>query len=220
MAGSSRGFSHFCHKSDFLPSPNAPRRGHHSNLSLLHVIKGQANMKIKYLLAASAVSLTAATAVVPTVASAQQITSGVEGRVTDEEGNALPGATVTITDTRTGSTRTLSTGGNGGFNATGLVAGGPYNITATAEGFEGQTLEGQSLSASGSLRLTFSLTPSASGEVIVVTGARVQASQLAVGPGQAFDLEALEGFPSITRNVVDIIRTKFMSIIMRMRWCK
>ncbi len=162
-------------------------------------------MQIRYFLAASAAALSAA-AIMPTAAMAQQITSGVEGTVSDENGNPLSGATVTITDTRTGSTRTLSTGGNGGFNATGLVAGGPYSITATATGYEGQTLEGQSLSASGSLRLTFSLSQSADESVIVVTGARVQAAQLAVGPGQAFDLESLEGFPSITRNVVDIVR--------------
>ncbi len=163
-------------------------------------------MKIKYLLAASVVSLSAA-ATIATPAAAQQITSGVEGTVSDSEGNPLPSATVVITDTRTGASRTLSVGGSGSFNATGLVAGGPYTITATAEGYEGQTLEGQSLSVSGNLRLTFRLEDAAvSGSVIVVTGARVQASQLAVGPGQAFDLEALEGFPSISRNVVDIVR--------------
>ncbi len=162
-------------------------------------------MKLKYLLAASVVSLSAA-ATIATPAVAQQITSGVEGTVNDADGNPLPGAVVTITDTRTGAIRTLTTGGNGGFSATGLVSGGPYSITATAAGFEGQTLEGQSLSASGSLRLTFSLDANADESVIVVSGARVQASQLAVGPGQAFDLESLEGFPSITRNVVDIIR--------------
>ncbi|MHA7821031.1 MAG: TonB-dependent receptor [Erythrobacter sp.] len=162
-------------------------------------------MKIKYLLAASVVSLSAA-ATIATPVAAQQITSGVEGTVTDDAGNPLAGASVTITDTRTGSSRTLSTGGAGGFNATGLVAGGPYTITATADGFEGQTLEGQSLNANGSLRLTFRLESSTTGATIVVTGARVQASQLAAGPGQSFDLEALEGFPSITRNVVDIVR--------------
>ncbi len=162
-------------------------------------------MKLKYLLAASVVSLSAA-ATIATPVHAQQITSGVEGSVSDADGNALPGATVVITDTRTGATRTLTAGNGGGFSARGLVAGGPYTITATASGFEGQTLEGQSLSASGSLRLTFNLSASASEAVIVVTGNRVQATQQAVGPGSAFDLETLEGFPSITRNVVDIIR--------------
>lgn len=162
-------------------------------------------MKMKYLLAASVVSLSAAT-MVAAPAAAQQITSGVEGSVRDSDGNPLSGATVSITDTRTGSTRTATTGSGGNFSAQGLVAGGPYSITATASGFEGQTIEGRSLSVSGNLRLSFSLSASATESVIVVTGARVQAVQLAVGPGQGFDLEALEGFPSITRNVVDIIR--------------
>ncbi|MEO0440030.1 MAG: TonB-dependent receptor [Pseudomonadota bacterium] len=162
-------------------------------------------MKIKYLLAASVVSLSTA-GLMATPAAAQQITSGVEGSVNDADGNPVAGASVTITDTRTGSSRTISTGGSGGFSAQGLVSGGPYTITATAPGFEGQSLENQSLSVSGNLRLTFELAANASEEVIVVTAARVSAAQLAVGPGQAFDLETLEGFPSITRNVSDIIR--------------
>ncbi|MEL6876049.1 MAG: TonB-dependent receptor, partial [Pseudomonadota bacterium] len=162
-------------------------------------------MKIKYLLAASVVSLSTA-GLMATPAAAQQITSGVEGTVNDADGNPVAGASVTITDTRTGSSRTLSTGGSGNFSAQGLVSGGPYTITATAPGFEGQSLENQSLSVSGNLRLTFELSANASEEVIVVTAARVSAAQLAVGPGQAFDLETLEGFPSITRNVSDIIR--------------
>ena len=162
-------------------------------------------MKIKYLLAASVVSLSAA-AMMAAPAAAQQITSGIEGSVKDADGNAISGATVAITDTRTGSTRTVTTGGSGNFSAQGLVAGGPYTITATASGFEGQSIENRTLNVSGNLRLSFGLTQSATENVIVVTGARVQAVQLAVGPSQAFDLETLEGFPSITRNVSDIIR--------------
>ena len=161
-------------------------------------------MKIKYLLAASVVSLSAAT-MMAAPAAAQQITSGVEGSVRDADGNAISGATVTVTDTRTGSTRTLTTGGSGNFSAQGVVAGGPYTITATAPGFEGQTIENRSLNVSGNLRLSFGLTASSDENIIVVSGARVSAVQLAVGPGQGFDLETLEGFPSITRNVSDII---------------
>ena len=40
----------------------------------------------------------------------------------------------------------------------------------------------------------------------MVTGARAQVTQVAVGPGTAFDTETLEAFPSITRDVRDIIR--------------
>ena len=165
-------------------------------------------MKLKYLLAASVVSLSAA-ATIATPAAAQQITSGIEGRVTDADGAALPDATVVITDTRTGQSRTLDASTDGSFRAGSLVPGGPYTITATAPGYEGQTVEGQYINISGNTGFRFQLDSLAAGSaenVIVVTGARANVTQLAVGPGIAFDTQTLEAFPSITRDVRDIIR--------------
>lgn len=165
-------------------------------------------MKLKYLLAASVVSLSAA-ATIATPAAAQTITSGIEGEVTDESGAAIAGATVTITDTRTGQTRTLTAGSNGSFRAGSLPPGGPYTVTATAPGYEGQSVEDQFINISGNTSYSFALTSTAAGasdNVIVVTGARAGATQLAVGPGIAFDTQTLESFPSITRDVRDIIR--------------
>ncbi len=163
-------------------------------------------MKLKYLLAASVVSLTAATTIA-TPAVAQQITSGIEGRVVDESGVAISG-TVIVTDTRTGQARTLSTGSDGTFRLDSLVTGGPYTVTATSPGFEGQTLENVSLTLQGNTQLVFSLAGASAGgdNVIIVTGARVQLSQRAIGPGQSFGVETIEAFPSITRDVRDIIR--------------
>lgn len=162
-------------------------------------------MKIKYLLAASIVSLSAAT-MMAAPAAAQQITSGVEGSVKDSSGQPIAGASVTVTDTRTGQSRNISTNANGNFRADNLVTGGPYTITANASGFEGQTIENQSISLQGNTSYSFALDAGTSDEVIVVTAARVQATQLATGPGQSFGLETLEAFPSITRDVRDLIR--------------
>lgn len=162
-------------------------------------------MKIKYLLAASVVSLSAA-ATIATPAAAQQITSGVEGDVTDANGGPLAGAMVTVTDERTSQTRTTTAGSDGSFRVQSLPPGGPYTVTVTADGFEGQTVENVFTSISGNTGFSFALTESASGNVIVVTGARAQVTQVAVGPGTAFDTETLEAFPSITRDVRDIIR--------------
>ena len=160
-------------------------------------------MKLKYLLAASLASISTAIAL-PQVAQAQQITSGVTGTVNDENGNPIPGATVVVTDTRTQASRTLTTGETGSFTASNLVVGGPYTISANAGGYEGQTVEGVVTTIQGDTSLTFSL--SAGGGEIVVSGTRVALTQLAVGPGLVFSADTLESFPSITRDVRDIIR--------------
>lgn len=166
---------------------------------------GNLNMKMKYLLAASVVSLSTA-GLMATPAAAQQITSGVEGQVNDEQGNAISGATVTITDTRTGQKRTVTSGTNGQFRSTSLVPGGPYTVTVLAAGFEGQTVENQFINLKGNTDFTFELASGSNDNVIIVTGTRANVTQLAVGPGQTFSTEALEGFPSISRDIRDIVR--------------
>ncbi len=160
-------------------------------------------MKFKYLLAASMVSLSAGV-VLPAPAAAQQITTGIAGTVTDENGSPIGGATVTITDTRTGATRTLTTGEDGGFVATNLTTGGPYTATANAEGFEGQSLPDIFTNLQGETGLAFTLTRG--GGVIVVTAERVTVTQMAVGPGTSFAGEVLEASPSFNRDIRDIIR--------------
>lgn len=164
-------------------------------------------MKLKYLLAASVVSLSAA-AVLPAPVMAQQITSGIEGTVSAVDGTDIPGATVTVTDTRTGQSSTLTAGSDGQFRVDSLITGGPYEITATAPGYEGQTVEGVFINLQGNSQLTFTLSDAGVGEenVIVVSGSRVQLSQRAIGPGQSFGTETIEAFPSITRDIRDIIR--------------
>lgn len=165
-------------------------------------------MKIKYLLAASVVSLSAAT-MLPAPVSAQQITSGVEGRVTDADGAALPNAVVTVIDTRTNQTRNATVSADGNFRTSSLVPGGPYTITVTAPGYEGQSVENQFLTVSGNTSFTFELSPATADgadNVIVVSGTRARATQLALGPGSAFGAETLEAFPTITRDIRDFIR--------------
>ena len=165
-------------------------------------------MKLRYLLAASVLSVAAA-ATAPQVALAQQTTSGVQGVVADSDGNPLSNASVTVTDTRTGQTRTQTVDSDGGFLFGSLITGGPYTVTVTAPGYEGQQVEGQIINLSGNTAYTFELEAdagSAADNFIVVTAARANVQQLAVGPGTAFGASTLEGFPSITRDIRDIIR--------------
>jgi len=165
-------------------------------------------MKLKYLLAASIVSL-AATTTIATPAFAQQIVTDVEGRVTDEAGNPLAGATVTVINTTTNAVRTTSADSQGNFRVTALPPGGPYEVTVSAAGFEGQTVQDVYTALGRPTTFGFTLTETAAGgtdNVIIVTGARAGVAQVAVGPGQAFGSLELEAFPSITRDIRDIIR--------------
>ena len=82
-----------------------------------------------------------AATVIPAAPSfAQQITTSIQGRVTDDSGAALANATVTVTDTRTGATQTCETNAGGSFSAQNPTTGGPYSVTAAADGFQGQTV--------------------------------------------------------------------------------
>lgn len=162
-------------------------------------------MKLKYLLAATALSMPAI-AMFPASVAAQQTTSGFSGSITDAAGAPIANAQVTITDNRTGATRTLEAGSNGEFRTSGLPTGGPYTVTATATGFEGQSVENVSLNLSAAANLTFSLTESNTGNTIFVTAARVQLAETAMGPSQSFDISVLESVPSINRDIRDVIR--------------
>lgn len=155
-----------------------------------------------------AVPLTAAT-VVPMVAQAQQITTEISGQVTSATGAPLGNAVVVVTDTRTGESRTLTANQDGLFAARNLTTGGPYTVSATAQGYQGQTVEAVNTSLQGATELTFALTPvsaEATAGTIVVTAQRANVQLRAIGPGTGFGTETLEAFPSISRDVRDIIR--------------
>jgi len=151
----------------------------------------------------------AAALAMPAAAYTQQITTEVQGQVVDQAGAAVPNATLVILDTRTDTSRTITAEADGKFSARGLPTGGPYVITATAPGYQGQTVENVFTTLQGTTQLTFTLTAAATAaeeEAIVVTGQRAGVQLRAIGPGQAFGAESLEAFPSITRDIRDIIR--------------
>ncbi|MEX0326847.1 MAG: TonB-dependent receptor [Puniceicoccaceae bacterium] len=60
--------------------------------------------------------------------------SGLGGRVLDASGAGIEGATVQAVHTPTGTTYTSRTRENGRYNFSGVRVGGPYTITATADG--------------------------------------------------------------------------------------
>jgi hypothetical protein len=68
------------------------------------------------------------------LAAAQSTTGEITGRVTDAQGSAVPGATVTAENTRTALQRVTTSGGTGEYTLTQLPPG-VYSVTAELQGF-------------------------------------------------------------------------------------
>ncbi len=156
-------------------------------------------MKLKYLLAASIVSL-AATTTIATPVFAQETTSSVRGTVTDASGAAVPGATVTVTHVPSGTTSTQTTDADGGFNAAALRLGGPFTVEVVADGFEPATQEIGFLTAGQAQRISVALAPV--GQTIVVTGARQRSAiTLSTGPATVLSARDIAGVANVNRDI-------------------
>ncbi|MEM6556748.1 MAG: TonB-dependent receptor [Pseudomonadota bacterium] len=148
------------------------------------------------------------TAAIVAPAEAQVTTSEVRGTVTNDAGAAVSGATVTITDTRTGLTRSTTTGSSGVYGIRSLPVSSAYTVTVTADAFQGQQLEDVALFLGDVTRLDFALTTDDARtlETVVVTASATDLIQTAVGPNATFGLETLQNAPAINRNIVDVLR--------------
>ena len=156
------------------------------------------------LLGASSIAMAMA---MSTVAHAQQITSSVRGVVTAPNGAPASGQRVTVTDTRTGASRTVTTNSNGGFSARGLTVGGPYTVSVNSDQYQNTAITDITLGLSGSTDVNFTLQDIQDGvDEIIVTATRTNTVELAVGPSSSFDLATISALPSVSRQIRDIIR--------------
>ncbi len=112
---------------------------------------------IRFTMACAPIAIVTAGLMSPAASYAQQITTLIQGRVTDAAGAPLKGANVVVTDTRTNSTCKFTTESDVNFSAIGLTTGGPYVVTATAAGFPGQPLEAIFTTVSAATNRTFNL---------------------------------------------------------------
>ena len=111
---------------------------------------------------------------VPFAAHAQVVTASVRGTVTDEQGAALAGADVTITNVDTGFARSAKSGTDGEYNFPDLPLGS-YKIQATHTGFKAETQTGIVLHVADSLVINVALKVGAISESVTV-----EASPIAV----------------------------------------
>ncbi|RKQ71132.1 carboxypeptidase family protein [Litorimonas taeanensis] len=151
-------------------------------------------------------SVLALTIGLATSASAQVTTSEVQGYVTTNAAAPIANATITLNNTSTGLTRTITTDNGGFFNVRNLPVTGLYNVTVSADGYSPKQVQDIALQIGGASALNFTLDGGSVSDEIIVVGQRQVLADVAIGPNAVFNLETLENAPAINRDIKDIIR--------------
>ncbi len=98
---------------------------------------------------------------------AQVVGGTISGTVTDATGAAIPNAAVVVHNDETGNERRMTTGADGRYAAPSVPVGS-YTVTASAEGFNGQSRSGIPLSVGQSQNVNLALAVSGVAETITV----------------------------------------------------
>jgi outer membrane receptor protein involved in Fe transport len=142
-------------------------------------------------------------AVISTPAFAQDYTSGaLAGTVTDESGNEIAGATVTVTSQGQGFVRTTTTTSNGAFRFAALPTGS-YTVTVASPGAPNFTATDVRVIAGDTADLNIALT--GTGDEIVVTGVQVQVPFSGATSGVNVNLEELVKRVPVGRDITNVM---------------
>lgn len=143
--------------------------------------------------------------VAPITAIAQETSSTLRVIVTGPDGAALTGASVSVTDTRNGASRNLTTSSSGTATAIGMPVGGPYTVAVKAADASGITVSDIFLRLGETYILPLAL-GGVTLEEVIVTASQIRRIQVALGPSTSFGLEDLQDYPAINRDIRDVIR--------------
>ncbi|HET7705828.1 MAG TPA: carboxypeptidase regulatory-like domain-containing protein [Thermoanaerobaculia bacterium] len=146
-------------------------------------------------------------AIVP--AAQAQVTSGnIAGTVLAADGSALPGVTVEVVHTPTGTRYSAVTDMNGRFIIPNVRVGGPYTVTSSLEGFRRSELGNISVPLGGTAEVPVRLQLEAVSEAITVTAVADDViNPNRSGSTSAVSEEQIESLPTVNRTLQDFART-------------
>ena len=141
-------------------------------------------------------------------ASAQVTTSGLNGLVTDQNGEAIPGATVVAEHTPSGTTYYAVANNEGRFAINGMRTGGPYSVEVSCLGYQTVTYTDITLQLADSYRLSANLVEDLEmlSEAIVVSTAASRLSNERSGAATNISNEQIVALPTVSRSIEDVTR--------------
>jgi hypothetical protein len=141
-------------------------------------------------------------------ATAQGVTtSAVTGVVKDDQGAAIPGATVSAVHQPSGTTYEAVTQADGRFSIQGMRIGGPYTVTAVLSGFRAEAKSDISLTLGIEQDLSFALAIASVAETVTVTGETSPVfSSTRTGAATSVSRDELKVLPTVSGRINDITR--------------
>jgi hypothetical protein len=139
---------------------------------------------------------------------AQVTTSSIKGLVTDNNGEALPGATVLATHTPSGTQYGTTTLVDGRYNLPGMRVGGPYSVRITYVGYKEQAFDNIYLNLGVATDLNAKLVDESTqlDEIVITGDASEIFSSDRTGAASSFSRERINTLPTIGRTVNDIVK--------------
>jgi hypothetical protein len=137
---------------------------------------------------------------------AQVVSSGMTGFVRGTDGKALSGVTVSAVHTPTNASFTAITNTQGRFSFKGLPVGGPYTVSAKADGYEAGTVSDLTTELGNDIDVGLTLKSEVLQlEKFVATGSRSALDASAIGTGTLLTSERLAAKASTQRSLADLI---------------
>ena len=141
----------------------------------------------------------------PLLAQSQATTGVIDGTVVDATGGAVPGVTVAVKNMATNH-ESLSVSDVAGRYRAVLLPVGPYQITATLQGFATVVQKGLDLGVGQTLTVTITLKQAATAEEIVVTAAPPLIETARTEGSTRIDQKSMEGLPNNGRNFLEFTK--------------
>ena len=132
------------------------------------------------------------------------VTGSIIGYVRDSSGAVLPNATLTVTQTSTGYTRTATTDGSGQYSILALPPGN-YRLTASMAGFENGVIDNIDLSVNDALKFDFALKVGNVNQSVSVDASTVQVDTASTSMGTTINSSQILAMPLNGRSYLDLL---------------
>jgi hypothetical protein len=139
---------------------------------------------------------------------AQVTTSTLSGKITEADGQTLPGATIVATHVPSGTLYGATANNQGQYSIQGMRPGGPYTVNVTFIGYQTQSYTEITLSLGENTTLNSTLVPTTTEitEVTVVGYATSKFNTTQTGAVTNISNTQIANLPTVSRSITDITR--------------